>query len=377
MHVWNPLRRSRAIAVSLGSVAALAAAAGVSPSVGASVTNAAHPHFDKHAIVVSGLDNPRQLSLTTNGSLLVAEAGHGSYNPDNCAGHGENATCAGKSGKVAVIRHGAAHKVMAGLLSGAAKDGSFAVGSDGASKRLGGGYYSIITYAPPDEIPQGLPGRQAGRLLMKRPNGHLRAVANISKYEIRHDVDGEGVDTNPYSVLALKGQVLVTDAAADYIARVKGGKVSVWTVLPEYGNKVDAVPTVVTRGHDGKIYVGELHSEIPHQAKVWKYNRHGVPLRSWGGFTTVTGVARGADGSLYVSELFGGKCGFDQIPKCFPGRVVRVSPNGDRTYRKVPFPAGIAVTHGKVYVAAFSTSPSTGFGGNPDWSGQIWRVFAR
>ncbi|MEJ7706639.1 MAG: hypothetical protein WKF82_04725 [Nocardioidaceae bacterium] len=88
-------------------------------------------------------------------------------------------------------------------------------------------------------------------------------------------------------------------------------------------------------------------------------------------------MARGADGSLYVSELFGGNCSFDQIPGCFPGRVVRVSPDGTRSYRKVPFPAGVAVNRGRVYVAAFSTSPATGFGGNPDWSGAIWRLFPK
>ena len=84
------------------------------------------------------------------------------------------------------------------------------------------------------------------------------------------------------------------------------------------------MPTSLSLGPDGYIYVGELHSEQPGKAKVWKYDRRGNPVRSWGGFTTVTGVARGKDGSLYVSELFGGPCTFDQIPACFPGRVVKV-----------------------------------------------------
>ena len=83
------------------------------------------------------------------------------------------------------------------------------------------------------------------------------------------------------------------------------------------------------------------------------------------------------DGSLYVSELFGGPCTFDQIPACFPGRVVKVSPNGDRSFRRVPFPAGIAVRNGHVNVAVFSVSPATGFGGNPAWSGAIWRAFGQ
>ena len=68
-------------------------------------------------------------------------------------------------------------------------------------------------------------------------------------------------------------------------------------------------------------------------------------------------------------------CGFDQIPDCFPGRVVKVAPDGTRTHVNVPFPAGIVTHLGRVYVNAFSVDPATGFGGNPAWSGQLWQIF--
>src|SRR5581483_6947343 len=150
---------------------------------------------------------------------------------------------------------------------------------------------------------------------------------------------------------------------------------SLWAAMQEYGPKIDPVPTTVVKGADGMIYVGELHSEIPHQAHVWEYDRAGNRLRGWPGFTTVTGVARAANGTLYVSELFGGTCDISQVPACFPGRVVRVLPNGTRTHVNVPFPAGIVVRDGQVYVNAFSVAPATGFGGNPDWAGQLWQIF--
>lgn len=375
MRVVRIRKRGRVVATSCGAVLALATAAAVPVQVAASPQ--AEPRFTKHSTVVMGLDNPRQLSVTANGNLLVAEAGHGSTGGKNCFDDAHGEVCVGKSGAVLRYRQGKPSQVMSGLLSGAGKDGSFATGPDGASKRVGGPYYAIITSAPPDLIPSGLPGRQAGKLLAKAPGGRIHAVANVSGFEARHDPDGEGVDSNPYSVLALRKRVLVADAAGDYIAQLRHGKLSLWSLLPEYGKRVDAVPTVISKGADGKIYVGELHSELRGKAKVWKYDRFGNALRSWGHFTTVTGVARGADGSLYVSELFGGNCSFDQIPDCFPGRVVRVSPDGTRSYRKVPFPAGVTVNRGRVYVAAFSTSPATGFGGNPDWSGAIWRLFPK
>jgi len=249
--------------------------------------------------------------------------------------------CVGLTGKVSVIDDGKYEQVMTGLLSGAGEDGSFAVGSDGAGKRPGGTFQAIITYAPPESFPEGVPGRrQAGKLLALGSAGRNRIVANISRFEANHDPDNEGVESNPYALLALRGRTLVADAAGDYIASVRGDEVRLWATLPEYGKRVDAVPTVISRGGDGKIYVGELHSEQPGEARVLKYDRQGNALRSWGGFTTVSGVARTKDGTLYVSELFGGDCGpGDQ--GCTPGRVVRVTPDGVRSAIPVPFPAAV------------------------------------
>jgi len=53
---------------------------------------------------------------------------------------------------------------------------------------------------------------------------------------------------------------------------------------------------------------------------------------------------------------------------------MKVAPNGKRSYLPVPFPSGIAVRGQRVVAAAFSTSPSSGFGGNPAWSGAVWRL---
>lgn len=229
----------------------------------------------------------------------------------------------------------------------------------------------MITYAPPEFFPEGVSGRRAGKLLARKPGGGITAVANITRFEKRHDPDGEGFDSNPYSLLALRGQTLVADAAGDSIISVRRGKTRLWSTLPEYGKRVDAVPTVISKGGDGNVYVGELHSEKPGLAQVWKYNRRGERLRSWGGFTTVTGVARTKNGTLYVSELFaqGGS-------ESAPGQVVRVAPDGERTALPVPFPGGVVARGNRVLVAAYSTAPARGL--DPDHprqsSGQIWRL---
>jgi hypothetical protein len=334
-----------ALLVSAGTMGGAATGSGGTSTAKEPRLIAVHPN-----IVAKGLDNPRQLSRTKGGALVLGLAGRG----DSTA-------------KLGVIKNRHIRYVMRGFPSFADADGSFAVGMNGASKRPGGAYYGLVTprMAPPGQ-------RRDVWLLAKQPGGHVHKVVNVGRFERNHDPDGEGVESNPYSVLALKGKILIADAAGDYIAQYKHGKLRVWAVMPEYGNRIDAVPTVVARGADGYVYVGELHSERRHKAKVWKFSRDGDRLRSWKGFTTVTGVARTNNGTLYVSELFGGPCGFDQIPDCFPGRVVKVAPNGHRTYYRVPFPAGIAAHGDHVWVSAFSVAPGGGFGDNPDWSGQVW-----
>jgi hypothetical protein len=355
-------------------LAGTAVVAALGLALPASATGSAHTG-KKATVVLSGLNNPRQLSAAPNGDLILAESGRGINSPTTCVGTGQNRGCIGRSGRVLVIRGGSHHAVLKHLLSEAGADGTFGGGAVGAS-RYAGRYFAIDSPIGDVGPFPGFPTWQGGKLLVRLPNGGPKPLADPTKFEANHDPDGEGVDTNPYSVLALKGRVLIADAAGDDILKydLRTRHLSLWARMKEYGPKIDPVPTVVTRGTDGFIYVGELHSEIPNAARVWRFSPSGRRLSHLDGFTTVTGVAQSRNGTLWVSELFGGSCTLDQIPSCFPGRVVRVSPNGTRAYTNVPFPAGIAVSHGKVYVNAFSVSPAQGFGGNPDWSGQLWRL---
>ncbi|MBA2638793.1 MAG: ScyD/ScyE family protein [Nocardioidaceae bacterium] len=323
----------------------------------------------------TGLDNPRQISLTTNGGLVVAEAGHGADRDDRCVGEGGGTVCVGFTGSVSVYRDGRRREVMGGLISGAGEDGSFAIGADGAGRRPGGGpYLAAMTYAPPRFLPPGVKSRQLGKLLVAQPGGPKIVRANITAFEKNNDPDGEGFDSNPYSVLGLGNQILVADAAGDSIVRVKDGVTSLWAALPDPGPRIDPVPTSISRGGNGHIYVGTLWSLRRGKARVLEYNRAGNLLHQYRGFTTIAGVAALADGTLYVSELFGG-CGFDQIPQCFPGRVVEANTGGDgRSYMRIPFPAGIVARGDRVQAVAWSVAPATGFGGDPNSSGAVWRL---
>jgi hypothetical protein len=338
-------------------------------------------------VVTSGLNNPRQISLLSgDGVLLIAEAGKGG---DTCEGEGEDAMCIGPTGSVSAVivpqfgtdkRH---LELASGFTSAAAPDGSFAVGSDGASARSLGRIKVIETAAPPDVLPGGIPSEQNGQLLDVRPFGRVTPVADIAGYEAAHDPDGQGVESDPYATLALPGRTLVADAAGNDILSVDdGGNISVFAVFPNItdgacaGQPNDAgttgcdfVPTSLAQGPDGAIYVGALAGETPGAGRVEKLDPEtGAVLQTWDGLTTVTGVAVGRDGAVYASELFGGD------PNGVPGQLTRIAADGTRTAKAVPFPAGVAVDkYNNVYVAAFSGSPDTGMG-VPDSSGQIWRL---
>ena len=41
---------------------------------------------------------------------------------------------------------------------------------------------------------------------------------------------------------------------------------------------------------------------------------------------------------------------------------------------EVPFPAGVAVRRGNLFVNAWSIAPAKGAFGNPDFNGQVWRI---
>jgi hypothetical protein len=102
-----------------------------------------------------------------------------------------------------------------------------------------------------------------------------------------------------------------------------------------------------------------------------KLDRNGKHLRTWGGFTSITGVALGRDGSIYVSQLFAQEA--NPPSGQIQGVLTRIH-NGTRQNTDVPFPAGIAVDRANnVYVSAYSIAPAGGLGG-PGTSGQVWRL---
>jgi hypothetical protein len=347
-------------------------------------------------VVVSGLNNPRQLSLVHDDVLLIAEAGKGGDVATVTGPDGE-AEGLGYTGSISAVlapayAHGRApHRIVTGLLSGAtaadspdAPKGSFATGPDGVSARSLN-YIGIIetTFGP--GTPDAAKPRD-GHLLLAHPYDGIRRIADITGYEVAKDPDGLGVESDPYAVLAYRAGWLVADAAGNDVLYVRHGRISVFHVFPNVRSGACAaqedppghpgcnfVPTSLASDRYGNVYVGGLSSLTPGEAQVVKLNRWGHVVRRWFGFTAVTGVAIGPDGSLYVSQLFATEA--HPANELIQGVLTRIK-NGSRTNVDVPFPAGVAADrHGNVFVSAFSLLPDTGAGiPGLDTSGQVWRL---
>ncbi|WP_157970651.1 ScyD/ScyE family protein [Nakamurella deserti] len=335
--------------------------------------------------VAKQLDNPRQLGLTTDGTLIIAESGTGG---DDCAVVDGDEVCVGTTAAVSVVRRPSkaenvlAERVVTGLLSESGPGGFGATGNDGASARTLDRIFVAKDVDVPDGI-TGLPEEQEGKLLRAAAGRPPAVVADIRAFETANDPDGQGVESNPYAVLDLGDRVLVADAAGNDILAVDDrGRISVFAVLPHVtggacdsrpnqgGSFCDPVPTSLTLSRDGDIIVGGLGSLVPGAGRVWELDRRtGAIQQTWTGFTGVTGAAQDQAGNLYVSELFGGANR--------TGQLVFVPKNGARVVLSVPAPAGVVVDQpGNVYVAVNSMSPGTGTG-TPGSDGQVWRLTKR
>ncbi len=143
--------------------------------------------------VVSGLDNPRQVSADRRGQIFVAEAGHGADDKSTCVGSGEETFCAGLTGRVSRIDRtfagvGVRRTVVRGLPSGAGPDGSFAGGSHGVDVWNNDLYIAVGEV--PELTPNALKGQSAA-LLRARPGGPKVKLADLLAFELKYNPDGQ------------------------------------------------------------------------------------------------------------------------------------------------------------------------------------------
>lgn len=366
---------------------ALIALTGVSSGT-AQASTAARPQGGGPAVVVRGLNNPRQISVTPGG-LLVAEAGAGGSQCYPVDSNGD-LQCAGNTGSISWVPFPWASRLaepiplVTGLPSFSSPGGLEAFGPSGVAAAGFGKFFFAEPGTPPVPAPPGsVDTTNLQKLMLTSLPGASQAVADLGAFQAANNFDQEGPESNPYAVLKLPGQVLIADAGANDVVRYRDGQLSLFKLIPNLQTGrcagppqdnvgCDSVPTSLALGPDGNVYVGCLYSD-PGTAQVYVLDPNTARvIRQITGLTAVNGVAVGEDGSVYVSQLFTqfGANG----PEPTSGEVTRISPDGTRTSTPVPAPGGLAIVGHSLYVSAWSISPAGGLPGQPDSSGQIWRL---
>ena len=356
---------TRVLAV-LGAGALLVA--GMSPSEG---SERAKPTatIATSEVIASGLNNPRGLAFAPGGALYVAESGAGGSGP--CFAGPEGPSCFGETGAVTRIgRHGQV-QALTGLPSiGAEDSGDAAIGPSDVAFRGKTGLYVTVGLGADPAIAEDIPELgDMGQLLRAKPwRGTWQTVADLADFETENDPNEDGPDTNPNSVLAFKGNRVVSDAGANDLLRVNGnGSIDVLATFPNVDvpgappEGMDAVPTSVAKGPDGAYYVGQL-TGFPFPvggASVFRVEPGHDPEPFATGFTNIIDIAFDHDGNLYVLEIF-----TNSLLSGDPtGALKRVDTNGVvETIMSdgLITPGGLAVRGGYAYVSNCGTCAGAG-----------------
>ena len=139
-------------------------------------------------VVAKGLNNPRQLSFTPSGELLVAEAGSGGAGPCLPGPEGEP-VCFGATGSVTKIdRRGHQWQIITGLPSIAGQGtGSQAIGPSDVHSN--GRHVSVLIGLGADPAVRATlpaPGQRMGTLIQTTKNYKtFRTIADLAAYEAK------------------------------------------------------------------------------------------------------------------------------------------------------------------------------------------------
>ena len=329
-------------------------------------------------IVATGLFNPRGLAFGPEGALYVAEAGRGGGGP--CIpGGGGTVRCYGATGaitRVSPLEFGGQVRIMTGLPS-LAPEGGF--GADGPVDIAFGGRgnaHVVIGFGgdPAWRSDLGSIGSFFGTVLQVSASGHVTQLTDLAGHEVVENPDGAEVDSNPYGLLMLPSRQIIADAGANTLIEVLAGQTRTLAVFPSrrvalpfppFAEVVmQAVPTTVTLGPDGALYVAEL-TGFPFPvagANVYRVPAHGgAPEVFASGFTNIIDVAFDPEGNLFVLEidadsiLFGEPVGL--------GALIRVGLDGHRTTlaTNLLVPAGVAIARdGGIFVTIMGVFPGGG-----------------
>jgi hypothetical protein len=338
--------------------------------------------------VTGGLDSPRGLAFLANGTLAVAEAGHGGA---VCLGSG--GPCYGLSSRISTIdlATGTHTPLVTGLLSGIDSAGN-AEGVDGLSAQAGRlvGIVSGYPIALDKVNCAGLPGdcpaviaaaaNELGQLIEVSGSGQWQPLAQVGAFDHAFtaanpggDEFGHEIDANPYGVLAQASGTFVADAGSNTLDWVDNtGGISVVNRFPvpnpPQAYPTDATPTCVAQGAGG-LTVGDLAGRIWQlRGGSWQLLGRQQNMRHF------TGCAADAAGDVYFVSMFSGR-----TPTALTGSIVELAAGGRISTLSIDapllFPNGIAIgPAGALYVSVGSVCGATAGGTCGESTGGVVKI---
>ena len=335
-------------------------------------------------VVMSGLDNPRGLAFGPDGALYVAQAGRGGSGP--CF-QVMQTVCYGPTGSVGRLWKGTQDTVVTGLPSYASDLGRAEGPNSVAFHGMGGAYVGVGFESDPRNR-AGVPQLAGFASLVHVPaTAFVRGKANprskvdwqfvedLGAYEVAVNPDCGRIDSNPFSVRAVPGGVIIVDAGANaLIRRDANGELTTFAAFtsryttPQGSHcpavapntsPAETVPTSIVVGPDGAFYVGQLAGfpVVVGGAQIFRVVPGEAPTVAYTGFTFVISLAFDAFDNLYVLQHVTGP-GANAT-----GSLVRVTPGGNRTtiINGLIRPTSIAIdTDGAIYISHRGTSAGTG-----------------
>ena len=312
---------------------------------------------DSH-IVASGLNNPRHLSFSPTGDLYIAESGTGGDGP--CIIGGEGEVCFGLTGSVTRVRDGEQSRVLSGLPSLAAEDGSSAAGP--ADIEVTGSKKFALTLGLGADPAARADLPESGQILATLQSGKfgsgMSTLSDLGAYEVEANPDEGLDDSNPVGITRFDGGYLAADAGANALNKVRPNvSTSTVAVFPDttatapWGETIpmQAVPTSVVVGPDNAIYVSQLTGfPFPEGvASIWRIVPGSAPTVYASGLTNVTDLAFNGN-QLYAVQiasegLLGGPIG--SLVKVNAGSTSPTTVAGG-----LFAPYGIAIRGDKAYV---------------------------